>query len=175
MRPPRPAACSPTRAAARRRAAGVGALAALAVAAAACSGDATGPEPIFTGNYRLISVGGSDLPQPLPARCPPLGACTYMHSGRIEVMSRGRIRDILEYRAGPPPWRTIVDTVISAYLIEGRQVIVHRTVFGGSFHGAHSDTGEMDPQGRLLIVPKVVGMGPNSALFFYAPEQAPPH
>jgi hypothetical protein len=160
--------------AARRRAAGVAALVLAAVAAGACRGGATEPEPVFKGSYRLLEIGGTPLPFPLPPQCPPLGDCRFPQSGRVEVMSRGRIRDIMEYAEGPPPWRTVWDTVISAYRLEARRVIVQRTPFGNSFFGPHSDTGEVDTQGRFLITPQSVGMKLNYSLYFYAPADPRP-
>jgi hypothetical protein len=148
------------------------ALASLAAGVSACRDDPESPPSPFRGSYRLVSVGGATVPFPLPAQCPLLGDCKYLQRGRIEVMSRGRIRDILEWAAGPPPWRPFVDTVVSPYEVMGNLVIVKRHPFdNGSPFGVHVDSGELDAQRRLLIVPKVVDRKRNGALYFYAPEE----
>ena len=147
------------------------AIGALGAGTSACRDDPASPPSPFRGAYRLVEVGGTPLPFRLPAACPPLGACKYLQRGRIEVMTRGRLRDILEWAAGPPPWRAIADTIVSPYEVRGSLVIVKRNPFDdGSGFGAHVDSGELDDQRRLLIVPKVVDRGINGALFFYVPE-----
>ena len=151
----------------RARAMRIGALA-LAAAAAGCRDEPSGPEPVFKGNYWLVSIGGTPLPFKLPPTCPPFDPCMYPQSGRREVQSRGRVRDILEVAYGPPPWRFIWDTIISPYRLDDRRLILFRDQFGGSV-GKHNDTGEVDLQGRVLIVPKNVGLSVNTSLFLYAP------
>lgn len=148
------------------------ALASIAAGTSACRDDPEAPQSPFRGNYRLVAVGGATVPFPLPAQCPMLGDCKYLQRGRIEVMSRGRIRDILEWAAGPPPWRAFVDTVVSPYEVRGNLVIVKRHPFDyGAGFGELVDSGELDVQRRLLIVPKVVDRKRNGALYFYAPEE----
>ena len=128
-----------------------------AAAAAAACGDKNpeAPELDFQGGYRLEGVRGQPLPIPV---CYPFPPCDTLKAGRVEVMSRGRIRDILQFHRTLKVVPLDVDTAISPYQIDKElRILVEREQFGGGevTLGGHVDTAIIDPSGRLLLTRRV--------------------
>lgn len=138
----------------------------MAASAAACKGDtpAQPDDGAFQGGYQLHTIGGQQLPVAFHCFA---DRCEYVTDGRIEVMSRGRVRYIMETQG--PPYQPFRDTVISTYTANPPELILHRTYAGGST-GTYDDTGSFDVQGRVLLVPHRIGNYLNSATFFYVPD-----
>ena len=157
---------------ARRRAAAIAAAACVACGvAAACGKDPEGPTPLFTGGYRLESVGGQPLPRLI---CGPFPPCDTLKAARIEVMSRGRIRDIYVFGMALQNPSTQVDTLVSPYTLDGTRLFLDRTPFTGStVGGEHTDSGHLDAQGRLIVKPHFLRRWPNASDFLYAPDERP--
>ena len=140
----------------------------MLAAAAACGDDPPAPAPQLDRAFRLVTVGGSAVP--LEPCCGFFCDCKAIQSGRIEPMSRGRVRDILDWKKGPEPWQYYSDTVISAYRLPDRMLILQRSVFGNSGMNNYADTARFDGAGRLEMIPHFLGFEANSRHFLYVPE-----
>jgi hypothetical protein len=156
----------------RRRAAAIAAAACVASSvAAACGKDPEGPAPVFEGGYRLDAVGGRPLPMLI---CGPFPPCDTLKAARIEVMSRGRIRDIYVFGMALQNPSTQVDTLVTPYALDGTRIFLDRTAFTGStVGGQHTDSGHLDAQGRLIVKPHYLRKWPNAQDFLYAPDSPP--
>ena len=143
-----------------------GAVAAL-VAAAGCGGD-TPPQPAgpaFDGGYQLESVNGRPLPY---AYYCFQTSCAELLGGRVEVMSRGRLRYI-ERRLPGPGAQPVTDTVVNAYALDGAQLVIERAYVGGSV-SSYADTGAVEAAGRLLLRPHLIHVYANSATLLYVKD-----
>jgi hypothetical protein len=145
------------------------ALAAAAACAAACGGDdGVTPPRELTGNYRLVSVN-SNVP-PYVFWC-GLGACEQINHGRIEFMSRGRLREIAEFQTAGQPSTQVVDTLILTYEFDGSRLILKRTPFGGSAATVADTALVQNDQRQITFRPKVLhGHLTNGGAFFYTKE-----
>lgn len=110
--------------------------------AAACSGDATKPAaPSLSGTYELIEVDGTALPFTIP-----ISFGFYRRqivSGTLEFREQTRVLDALSLQnvdgAGEPLAEPEADTVIQTYRLSGTELVVERSVSGGTV--THADTG----------------------------------
>ena len=138
----------------------------LVAAAAACKADPPGPSGgTLDGSYRLDAVNGNHLPYAY--HCFQT-VCETLHAGTIEIMSRGRLRDIQQFRRSPSSSME-TDTVISTYSVAGGRVIVQRDPLDGAI-SAYSDSGDLDPNGRILFRPHLIQTYGNSATMLYVKE-----
>lgn len=140
----------------RRAAALIAVVWGAAAATAACGDDPQAPALDFQGEYRLEAVRGQPLPIPVCYAFPP---CDTLKAGRVEVMSRGRVRDILEFHRTLKLVPLDVDTAISPYQVDKElRILVEREQFGGGevTLGGHVDTAIIDPSGRLLLTRRVL-------------------
>ena len=145
------------------------ALAAAAASVAACGGDdGVKPTQELTGNYRLVSVN-SNVP-PYIFWCSQF-ACEQINNGRLEFMSRGRVREIAEFQTAGQPSTQIVDTLILTYEFDGSRLILKRLRVGGSAVEV-SDTALVQNELRQITFrPQVLHDRPaNGGAFFYTKE-----
>lgn len=142
-----------------------------AASAQGCGGDdGSRPAPELSGTYRLISAAGS--PPPYIYWCSARGGCEQINGGRIEIMSRGRLRDIGEYQSvGAPATTADVDTIVAAYELGDSRLIIKRTFAGGSPIEYDDTAAVLNGVLQITLKPRMVnGRLANGGTFFYEKE-----
>ncbi|HKG93720.1 MAG TPA: hypothetical protein VKA84_17565 [Gemmatimonadaceae bacterium] len=132
-----------------------------------CGKDGQQPEPELAGAYELTAVDGKPLPHTF--WCPPLGMCMQVTGGRIEGMSRGRVREILATQGVGSAQPPVVDTLVSTYTLEGTRLIMSRSRDYGSVY-TFSDTATLE-SGQLRYKSHYIGLRQTSGGTFQYVKQ----